>query len=184
MAMSEAAKKAVPKSLRGVPGKSGTGSYPMATAKERGEAVALAAMHHGSNSAFTERIKAKAASIRKRAKKAAGIASLALLCLLVPRMADAKVQTIQVTIGASATQVSTVNLYCRWVVFQNNAAASMRLGDSTVSSTKGILLAGGSPGGSFTTPKKNDPEAVNLANWWVAGTQNQVLDVTCEQVAF
>lgn len=63
MAMTEAQKKAVPKSLRGVPGKSGTGSYPMATKKERGEAVALAAMHHGSNSAFTKRIKAKAARL-------------------------------------------------------------------------------------------------------------------------
>lgn len=60
MGMSEAAKKRVPKSERGVPSKSGTGSYPMATKKERGEAVALAAMHHGSNSAFTERIRAKA----------------------------------------------------------------------------------------------------------------------------
>lgn len=60
MAMSEAAKKRVPKSKRGVPSKSGTGSYPMATAKERGEAKALAAMHHGKNSAFTKRIDAKA----------------------------------------------------------------------------------------------------------------------------
>jgi len=60
MAMSEAAKKAVPKSERGVPGKSGTGSYPLNTPKHRAEAVALASMHHGSHSAFTERIRAKA----------------------------------------------------------------------------------------------------------------------------
>lgn len=77
MAMSEAAKRRVPKSMRGVPSKSGTGSYPMATKKERGEAVALAAMHHGSNSAFTEHIRAKAArlsgkgaaSVREKAKR-------------------------------------------------------------------------------------------------------------------
>jgi len=61
MKMSEAAKKKVPKSKRGVPDKSGTGSYPLDTAKHRGEAVALAAMHHGSNSAFTQRIRARAA---------------------------------------------------------------------------------------------------------------------------
>lgn len=60
MAMSEAAKRAVPKSMRGVPGKSGTGSYPMETKKERGEAVALASMHHGAHSTFTEKIRAKA----------------------------------------------------------------------------------------------------------------------------
>jgi hypothetical protein len=63
MAMSEAAKKAVPKSERGVPGKSGTGSYPLDTAKHRGEAVSLAAMHHGSNSAFTNRIRARAGKV-------------------------------------------------------------------------------------------------------------------------
>jgi hypothetical protein len=63
MAMTEAQKRAVPKSMRGVPGKSGTGSYPMETKKERGEAVALAAMHHGSHSAFTDRIRAKAARL-------------------------------------------------------------------------------------------------------------------------
>ena len=61
--MTEAAKRAVPKSERGVPSKSGTGSYPLDTPKHRGEAVALAAMHHGSNSAFTKRIRAKAAKL-------------------------------------------------------------------------------------------------------------------------
>ncbi len=65
MAMSEAAKRAVPKSERGVPSKSGTGSYPLDTAKHRGEAIALAAMHHGSHSAFTNRIRAKANRLAK-----------------------------------------------------------------------------------------------------------------------
>ena len=60
MPMSEAAKRAVPKHLRGVPSKSGTGSYPLETKSERAHAVSLAAMHHGSNSAFTRRIRAKA----------------------------------------------------------------------------------------------------------------------------
>lgn len=60
MRMSEAAKRAVPKSERGVPGKSGTGSYPMPDAAHARAAVGLAAMHHGKNSAFTRRIKAKA----------------------------------------------------------------------------------------------------------------------------
>jgi hypothetical protein len=63
MAMSEAAKRAVPKSERGVPSKSGTGSYPLDTPKHRAEAVALASMHHGSHSAFTNRIRAKAARL-------------------------------------------------------------------------------------------------------------------------
>lgn len=60
MAMSEAAKRRVPKAQRGVPSKSGTGSYPLDTPKHRAEAVALASMHHGSNSSFTNKIRAKA----------------------------------------------------------------------------------------------------------------------------
>ena len=63
MAMSEAEKKAVPKAERGVPGKSGTGSYPLNTPKHRAEAVALAAMPHGSNSSFTKHIKEKAVKL-------------------------------------------------------------------------------------------------------------------------
>lgn len=61
--MSEAAKKRVPKSERGVPGKSGTGSYPMPDAKHARAAVSLAAMHYGSNSRFTRKIRAKAKSL-------------------------------------------------------------------------------------------------------------------------
>lgn len=58
--MSESEKRHVPKSERGVPGKSGTGSYPMPDAAHARAAVGLAAMHHGKNSAFTKRIRAKA----------------------------------------------------------------------------------------------------------------------------
>ena len=61
--MSEAAKKAVPTSKRGVPSKSGSGSYPMPDKKHARAAVAFAAMHHGSSSPFTQRIRAKAKSL-------------------------------------------------------------------------------------------------------------------------
>jgi hypothetical protein len=61
--MTEAQKKATPKSRRGVPSKSGTGSYPMNNAKQAAEAVSLAAMHHGSNSSFTKKIRGKAHSL-------------------------------------------------------------------------------------------------------------------------
>jgi hypothetical protein len=59
--MSEAAKRATPKSHRGVPGKTGTGSYPMNTEKQAGEAVALGGMHHGP--AFAAKMRAKARSL-------------------------------------------------------------------------------------------------------------------------
>jgi hypothetical protein len=63
MILTEAAKKSVPKSKRGVPGKSGTGSYPMPDAEHARAAVGLAAMHHGKNSSFTKKIRAKAKSL-------------------------------------------------------------------------------------------------------------------------
>lgn len=63
MILTEAAKKKVPKSKRGVPSKSGTGSYPMEDEEHADVAVGLAAMHHGKNSAFTKKIRAKAKSL-------------------------------------------------------------------------------------------------------------------------
>ena len=56
--LSEAAKRAVPKAQRGVPGKSGTGSYPLPDAAHARAAVGFAAMHHGP--AFAAKIRAKA----------------------------------------------------------------------------------------------------------------------------
>ena len=61
--LSEAAKKKVPKSERGIPGKSGTGSYPMPDAKHARAALGFAAMHHGKNSSTYKRVKAKAKSL-------------------------------------------------------------------------------------------------------------------------
>lgn len=58
--LTEAAKKKVPKGKRGVPSKSGTGSYPMGDEKHAEVAESLAAMHHGKNSSFTKKIRAKA----------------------------------------------------------------------------------------------------------------------------
>lgn len=58
--LTEAAKKKVPASKRGVPGKSGTGSYPMPDRKHAQVAEAYAAKYHGRNSAFAKKIRAKA----------------------------------------------------------------------------------------------------------------------------
>jgi hypothetical protein len=83
---------------------------------------------------------------------------------------------LQVIIGASATQFTTADIPVRQIMVQNNAAHSMRIGDSSVSSTKGALLASGSPGGSINMgPFYDNPE--NLKDWWVSGTQNDVVDI-------
>jgi hypothetical protein len=57
--MSEAAKRAVPKSEKGVPSKKGTGSYPMPDAKHYRAALGFAAMHHGKSSAIYKQVAAK-----------------------------------------------------------------------------------------------------------------------------
>jgi hypothetical protein len=59
--MTEAAKVATPKSHRGVPSKSGTGSYPMNNAKQAAHAVSLGGMHHGP--AFAAKMRQKAHSL-------------------------------------------------------------------------------------------------------------------------
>lgn len=82
----------------------------------------------------------------------------------------------QITLGASATQLSATGLRCRQLIIQNNSTHSMRFGDSTVSATKGILLASGSPGGSINS----GPAVVyhtDLFDWWVFGTAADVVDV-------
>ena len=64
--LTEKQKRAVPKSKRGVPSKSGTGSYPMPDKKHAAVAKGLAAMHHSKNKGAIDR---KANAILKKGKK-------------------------------------------------------------------------------------------------------------------
>ena len=92
--------------------------------------------------------------------------------------------SIQVTIPASGkVQVSTGipsnfqnDILVQWLQFQNNAAHTVRYGDWSVSSTKGMMLANGSPGGagSQSTPIGY---STMITDWWVAGTAGDVVDV-------
>jgi len=82
---------------------------------------------------------------------------------------------LQVTLGAGATQISATSILCREIVFQNNGATNdMRVGDSTVSSTKGIKLLKAS--GSLTVgPLTENSE--DLRDWYVFGTAADVIDI-------
>lgn len=84
--------------------------------------------------------------------------------------------TLQVTVGAGATQIAGANAFARQVIFQNNAAHSMRIGDANVSGTRGALL---SPGGSLNFGPNFDI-SIDLSRFYVAGTQNDVLDVIAQ----
>ncbi len=92
---------------------------------------------------------------------------------------------LQVTLVATATPVipkAVVPANSRsfsMICVQNNAAANVRVGDSTVSATRGILLAppsGGGQGGSITlTPSLQFTG--DLCEFYLFGTAGQVIDL-------
>ena len=108
---------------------------------------------------------------------------LLILILLVASAFAVSVKTIQTTIGAATTQVTTTDTYCRQITFQNNALHAMHVGDSATSSSRGVQLnaaTASSAGGSWTVTTVN-PGTLNAADFWVNGTQNDVLDTVCTQ---
>lgn len=103
---------------------------------------------------------------------------IAIALAIISNHAWAKVVTMQVTIGAGVTPILTSgNISCQWVAFQNNGATNaMRLGDANISATRGIkLLAGGA---FYQAP--STPRALNLQGWYVQGTQGDVIDIIYE----
>lgn len=90
---------------------------------------------------------------------------------------------IQVTLGSGATPITTnTNIYCSLLICQDNAAANVRIGDNTVSATKGILLALGTPGGSATL-QINTPRGTHLADYFLFGTAGNLIDILYEPSA-
>lgn len=88
---------------------------------------------------------------------------------------------IQVTLGAGATAITTnTAIYASFMIIQNNAAAVVRVGDNTVSATKGIALSGGAPGGSATA-QLTIARGAHLSEWYLFGTATQVIDILYEQ---
>jgi len=88
---------------------------------------------------------------------------------------------LQVTLGAAATPITTdADLYASIIAFQSSAAAVIRIGDNTVSATKGIVLAAGTPGGSATF-QMAFPRGTHLIDWYAFGTAGQVIDILYEQ---
>lgn len=86
----------------------------------------------------------------------------------------------QANLGSGATQLvhpssPTAQINCRQVIIQNNASNVMRLGDSTVSSTKGLVL-NGSSAGSFNSGAVTIYNSY-LSDFWVFGTSGDVVDI-------
>jgi hypothetical protein len=86
-------------------------------------------------------------------------------------------RSIQVTLGAGATQIATTPTYCNQMDVQNNAAAVCRLGDSTVSSTKGVQLLAAGVSGSKHTIGPFAGMQVDASQYQLYGTSSQLIDV-------
>lgn len=92
---------------------------------------------------------------------------------------------LQVTLLAGATQIVAnqdfpgggAQIYCSYLVIQNNSAANLRVGDNTVTATRGLLLT---PGGSSNTATINPPRGTRLSDWWLFGTVGDVVDILYE----
>lgn len=109
---------------------------------------------------------------------------LALVCVLALTVSASTtaVHSFQVTIGAGTnTRVWATDLYAKQAVFQNNDAADMRVGGSEVTSSVGMKLYAATHGSVSVLPMNAYPQALNLKEWFVAGTNGQVLDVTYVQ---
>lgn len=108
--------------------------------------------------------------------------TLAGLLIIFSSSAQAAVITLQVTIGAANTKVISAGAHqnCRWIVIQNNAAHVIRIGDTNITSSRGILLnagSGGNAGGSFFVGPDQGGSSRDLGSWYINGTQNDVVDV-------
>lgn len=92
---------------------------------------------------------------------------------------------IQVTLGAGATQISpnlngpnqSGQVYCSVLIIQNNSTHNVRVGDNTVSATKGILLG---PSGGTVTTQPLILRGTMLAQWYLFGTAADVIDILYE----
>lgn len=88
---------------------------------------------------------------------------------------------IQVTLGSGATQITKSAIYTPSLFIQNNAAAVVRIGDNTVSATRGIALAPigtGSAGGAYTVYRADN--RIHLSDYYLFGTAGQLIDVLYE----
>jgi hypothetical protein len=92
----------------------------------------------------------------------------------------ALLKTLQVTLGAGATQITTVaQTYARQVQIQNNAAHNVRVGDSLVSATRGAQLntVAGGGGGTVNYGENTTGGELDLSTIWLFGTAADVIDV-------
>lgn len=88
---------------------------------------------------------------------------------------------LQVTIGSETrTQITTAQIYTPYLSIQKNTANNCRVGDNTVTTSKGIVIAAGN-----TTPQAplvvhRSDNRVLLSQYYLAGTSGDVVDILYE----
>jgi hypothetical protein len=91
------------------------------------------------------------------------------------------IKTLQITQTGATVAVSAVPVKCRWVVFQNNAAAAMRAGDANTTASRGYSIPAA---GTFSAPVASYQSFdTDLSQWFTVGTSTQVLDVIYDEIA-
>ncbi len=85
------------------------------------------------------------------------------------------VGTIAVTLGASATQISTSKTPITFIAFSNPASGHVAYaGDSNVSTSRGVQIA--TPG-VFPIGPYSGIRPMYLSDFWLVGTQNDIISV-------
>lgn len=88
---------------------------------------------------------------------------------------------LQVTLLAGATPITTSKIYTPSLIIQNNAAAVVRVGDNTVSATRGMVLQPvTAPAMSNYLKIDRSDNRVPMFNYFLFGTATQVVDVLYE----
>lgn len=89
---------------------------------------------------------------------------------------------LRVTLGAAATRITAAQIYTPYLEVQNNANNLCRIGDNTVTASRGILL---SPTGatSSTVPPfvvQRGDNRICLNQYYLFGTAGDQIDVLYE----
>ena len=98
-----------------------------------------------------------------------------LLLLSVPCFGAVK--TLQVTLGSGNTSILSAGAHLNavWFTIQDNAGHNIRIGDTNISTTRGIALQSG--GGSFYVGPALTGTGKDLGTWYLNGTNGDVIDV-------
>lgn len=67
-------------------------------------------------------------------------------------------------------------VYCSVLSIQNNGSNNMRVGDNTVTATRGQLIS--SSGSIYTAPCP--ARGTRLSDWWIIGTSGDTADILYE----